>query len=138
MSSTERSTDTTFAQVVGVIAIAFVLGLMVVLFRLIDGSWNQVARTAASAIVILVLYAAPLAGIAVVFHRRGQTVKHWWFLALLPVWGALAGAGVGLVDPGPGGVKASMIHGIVYGLLHALYLRWAWRREARRAGPAAA
>ncbi|MFL5563251.1 MAG: hypothetical protein ACJ79K_17430 [Gemmatimonadaceae bacterium] len=120
------------------IASAFVLGLTAVLFRLMDGSWSQVARTAGSALVILALYAAPVGGIAVVFHRRGQTVKRWWFLALLPVWGALAGAGVGLVDPGPAGVRSPIIHGIVYGVPHALYLRWAWRREARRARPAAA
>ena len=119
-------------------AFGFVLVLMVVLFRLMDGSWSRVGRTAGSAVAILVLYGGPVVAIALAFQRRGQSMKRWWFLALLPVWGALAGAGVGLIDPSPAGVRSTIFHGIVYGGLHALYLRWSWQREAGRAGQAAA
>ena len=138
MPSTQTRDETDRVQIVQLVASAFVLGLMAVLFRLMDGSWGSVARIAASALVILALYAAPVIGIAGVLLRRGRAVSAWWFLALLPVWGAVTGAGVGIVDPGPSGLRSPIIHGIAYGALHALYLRWCRQREARRAGAAAA
>jgi len=138
MSTTDRPDGTRLTQVALLVAMSIPLGFMVVLFRLMEGSWGEVGRTVASVLAILTLYAAPVAAIAVVGVRRGRTVKRWWFLALLPICGALAGAGVGYVDPGPAGLKSPITQGIVYGLLHALYLRWSWRREARRTGRGAA
>jgi len=98
----------------------------------------NMVRDSAHMIVPVIVYFGLVLGIMVPVARRGANARRWWILLLLPVCGALGGLVAHLLDAGRGSVLLPMVTGVWYGVIHALYLHWSWRRDARRARPAAA
>jgi hypothetical protein len=117
---------------------AMLAALYVFLFRVLDGGWMNMVRDGGRMIVPVLVYLGLVASILVPVARRGGNTRRWWVLCLLPVCGALSGIVAHLLEPGRGPLLAPMVAGAWYGVMHALYLHWAWRRDARRADPAAA
>ena len=111
---------------------ALLIGLFLFLARTLAGSWAPLGREVLVACQILLIYFGPLVAAAFFAERRGVAVKRWWFLAMLPVLGALTGWVVWHIDREPAGPIRSVFLGVWYGLLHALYLNWSWRRQRRR------
>ena len=123
------------AAVVALVATLVILYAF--LFRILEGSWINLLRDSGHTVVPVVVYLGLVMTIVLAMERRGGNPKRWWLLAVLPGCGALAGALGHVVDPNHSTLRAAMMAGVGYGVMHALYLWWAWRREARRTRPAA-
>ena len=120
-----------------VLCVATLAILYVFLFRIVEGSWMNMVRDSGHLLVPIVVYLGLVVSITLAVERRGGNPKRWWVLVLLPACGALAGFAGHLIDPPHSMLRAAMTTGAGYGVMHALYLGWTWRREARRARPAA-
>jgi len=117
---------------------AMLVALYVFLFRILEGGWMSMVRDGGHMIVPVLAYAGLMASILVPVARRGGSTRRWWVLCLLSVCGAIGGIVAHVLEPGGGALIDPMVAGVWYGVMHALYLHWAWRRDARRAGLAAA
>ena len=117
---------------------AMLVALYVFLFRVVEGGWMNMVRDGGHMIVPVLVYVELVASILVPIARRSGNTRRWWVLCLLPVCGALSGMVAHILEPRRGALVEPMVAGVWYGVMHALYLHWAWRRDARRAGPAAA
>lgn len=111
--------------------------LYVFLFRVVEGSWMNMLRDSGHMLVPMLVYLGLVVSITLAVMRRGGNAKRWWLLVLLPGCGAFSALVGHMIDPTQGPLRAAMTTGAGYGVMHALYLWWAWRREARRARPAA-
>lgn len=120
-----------------IVCVATLAVLYVFLFRILEGSWMNMLRDSGHMLVPVVVYLGLVVGTALAVERCHGDAKRWWLLVLLPGFGALAGVVGHVLDPGHGMLRAAMTTGAGYGVMHAVYLWWAWRREARRAQSAA-
>lgn len=120
-----------------VVCVATLAVLYVFLFRVVEGSWMTMLRDGGHMLVPIVVYLGLVVSITLAVERRGGNAKRWWLLVLLPACGAFAGLVGHMIDPTHSILRPAMTTGAGYGVMHALYLWWAWRREARRTRPAA-
>jgi hypothetical protein len=109
---------------------AFALYLF--LFRVLEGSWGELVRDFGGVIAPVAVYLGLVMSIMIPARRAG-TANRWWVLLLLPLCGALAGLAAHAIDPERGTLANATAMGVFYGSMHALLLRWSYRREARRA-----
>ena len=123
--------------VVAIIAATLVV-LYLFLWHVLEGSWAGMLTRVIDVVVPVAVYLALIAGVALLRTRRGGGIAHSWFLLLLPLFGAAAGVVAELLDIGPGDIVQSAVTGACYGAMHALLLRWSWRRAAQRSSAPAA
>lgn len=113
-------------------------GLYLFLFRVLEGSWTDMVRDSARMTLPVVAYLGLLLSILLPITRRGGNPRRWWLLLLLPAFGAVGGVVAHVLDPARGTLAKPVMTGVWYGVFHALYLNWSWRRDARRARAGAA
>lgn len=116
---------------------AALFALYLFLFRVLEGSWTNLVQDFGRIIAPVVVYLGLVVTIMMLARRAGAA-QRWWVLLLLPASGAVAGIVAHAIGRERGTVQGAIMLGVFYGLIHALLLRWSYRRDAGRAQTAAA
>jgi hypothetical protein len=116
-----------------VVCVAMVGGTYLFIGNVLSGGWLPLILRIAGSLIALVLYFGILylAGRGLAATGRGPRSR--WLLVVFPVAGAIAGMAYIAVVPFASPGRGDMI-GAWYGLLHALYVWWWWRRIEARVG----